>query len=391
MAKNKGNEKVNTGFFIRGKIDYSVLLIVIILLIIGLITLISASGPISLNKTGDTYSYVKKQMFFIGAGIVGMFFTSMFNYKFLKRHMLFTYAMYLAVVAMLAYVGLYGKEVKGARRWLEFGGNTLQPSEFAKVILIVFYGIILSKLYESNKIKTLKWGFLYPIVLILPIVFIMFVLQNHLSATIFMVFILAVQMFIAGSRFRYFISTLGLLGSTGYIYYKKFLTGFRKERLDAWLNFEGANTKTVGYQVNQSLYAIASGRLIGLGPGQSIQKYSYLPEAQNDFIFAIFAEEYGFVGCAIIIALFVLLVWKGIAIAINADDMSGMLIASGVTILIGIEAAANFAVVTNTGPVTGVLLPFFSYGGSGMIANLAAVGFLLAVSKNSKKNKGEDI
>ncbi len=385
-SKNNNNDTHKVGLFLKGKMDYSVILIVLILLICGMIILISASGPISLKEVGNTYSYVKKQIAFIIAGFVGMFIVSKIDYRFLKRHRIITSLIYIITLAVLAYVGIMGKEVKGARRWLEIGGNTFQPSEIAKVTFIVFYGIVLSNIYDAGKIKKLCPGFIFPLASFIPTFIIMYKLQNHMSCTAFMGIILVAQMFIAGSGLFKFILSGGV-GALGLWLVSKFAPSnrnFRTGRLEAWLNFAEADTKGGAYQINQSLYAIASGGMFGAGPGQSIQKYSYLPEAQNDFIFSIFAEEFGFVGCTLIILLFAVFVWRGITIALKANDMSGTLIAIGVTVLIGIEAAMNIAVVTNTGPVTGVLLPFFSYGGSGMVANLVAVGFLLAVSRNSR-------
>ena len=396
MASKDNNDTHKSGLFLKGKMDYSIILIVLILLICGIIILISASGPISLKEVGNTYSYVKKQIFYIIIGFVGMFIVSKIDYRFFKRHRIITSLIYILTLAILAYVGLKGKEVKGARRWLEFGGNTFQPSEFAKVSFIIFYAIVLSNIYDAGKIKRIVPGYILPLASFIPTLFIMYKLQNHMSCTAFMGLILVAQMFIAGSGLIKF-ALSGGAGALAIWLYTKFVPAakrsFRMGRIDTWRHFAEADTKGGAYQINQSLYAIASGGMFGQGPGQSIQKYSYLPEAQNDFIFSIFAEEFGFVGCTVVIALFALFVWRGVTIALKANDMSGTLIAIGVTVLIGVEAAMNIAVVTNTGPVTGVLLPFFSYGGSGMIANLVAVGFLLAVSRNSKikeKKKGKE-
>ncbi len=394
MASKKGkNNTPNNGFILKGKIDYSIFLVVLILLISGLIILISASGPISINETGKSYSYVKKQVAYIIIGFGGMFLASKINYKFFKNHMILMYIIYAFVVAGLIYVGLFGKEVNRARRWVVIGGGTFQPSEFAKIALIVFYAVFLTKVYEAKNIKKFSHGFVVPLLLFAPIGYAVYILQNHFSCTFFMGFVLCVQMFVAGSRLSYFGGGMGIAGAAYYIYSKYISNGkgFRQGRLDTWLHFDQADTKAGAYQINQSLYAVASGSLLGVGAGQSIQKYSYLPYAHNDFIFAIFAEEFGFVGCTAIILAFTIFVWRGLVVALKADDMSGKLIAIGITVLIGIEAAMHIAVVTNLGPVTGVLLPFFSFGGSGMIANLTGVGFLLAVSRNSRiKERKED-
>ncbi len=198
-------------------------------------------------------------------------------------------------------------------------------------------------------------------------------------------------MFVAGTKLRYFFSfgAIGVTGIAGY-FIRQFATGkmenFRFERLQTWLDLEHADPIGEAWQINQSLYAIGSGGPFGVGLGKSNQKHLYLPEPHNDFIFAVLAEELGFFGCTIVILLFILFVWRGIVIAIKTDDTFGTLIAIGVTTMIGLQALINIAVVTNTIPVTGMSLPFFSYGGTAMIADLIAVGFLLSVSRNGKTN-----
>lgn len=196
-------------------------------------------------------------------------------------------------------------------------------------------------------------------------------------------------MFVAGTNLKYFFASLliGIVGIMGYLL--KATTsgsadGFRTSRIQTWLHLDEANLTGDAWQITQSLYAIGSGGLFGLGLGKSRQKYLYLPEPQNDFIFAVLAEELGFFGCILVIFLFIVFVWRGIVIAIKAQDNFGTLIAIGITTMIGLQALINIAVVTNTMPVTGMPLPFFSYGGSAMLADLIGVGILLSVSRNGK-------
>ena len=277
-------------------------------------------------------------------------------------------------------VGLVGTNAGGARRWINILGFSFQPSEFAKVGFIIFYAAILSDMKEKNKIKKLVPGFLFPLIFLVPIVISIYILQNHFSATFIIVAITCVQMFVAGSCFRYFLGTgaLGVTGILGLLLKKSTekSTGdesFRFSRIQTWLNIDSASLTGEGWQINQSLYAIGSGGLFGVGLGNSKQKYLYLPEPQNDFIFAVLAEELGFVGCVFVIVLFMFFIWRGIVISIKAEDNFGTLIAIGITTMIGLQALINIAVVTNTIPVTGMPLPFFSYGGSAMLADLIAV------------------
>ena len=312
---------------------------------------------------------------------------SLIDYRIYRKLKWIIYGIF---VVLLIIVGFVGIGENGAKRWIVIFGFSFQPSEFAKVGLIVFYAALLSDMKEKNKIKKFVPGFVYPLLFLLPIAYAIFILQNHFSATFIIGAITCVQMFAAGSLLRYFLISGGL-GLAGILLYvlKGIASGetnnFRLERIDTWLNIE-ENLITTGWQINQSLYAIGSGGLFGLGLGNSRQKYLYLPEPQNDFIFSVLAEELGFIGSMFVIILFVLFVWRGIIIAIKAEDNFGTLIAIGITTMIGLQALINIAVVTNTIPVTGMPLPFFSYGGSAMLANLMAVGILLSVSRNSKKS-----
>jgi len=231
-------------------------------------------------------------------------------------------------------------------------------------------------------------GFFYPLLFLLPVIAILIGVQNHLSATILIIMIVAVMMLMAGTRLRYFLTfgTAGAsVGGIALFLYAK-LTGngwFRILRLISFLD-PFADVQGDGWQVVQSLYAIGSGGLFGVGLGNSTQKYLYLPEAHNDFIFSIIAEELGFIGCIFVIILFALFIWRGILIAIKAPDMFGSLIAVGITSMIGLQAIINIAVVTSSMPNTGMPLPFFSYGGTSLLILMASVGILLNISRVSR-------
>ncbi len=374
------------GLFLNKKFDYSILIVTLLLLSIGLIMLLSASAPTALSEDGNSYKYVIKQGIVAGVGLFAMIALSKIDYRIYKN---FKWIIYLGLLALLVAVGFAGTYAGGARRWINIFGFSFQPSEFAKVGFVIFYAAILSDMKEKNKIKKFVPGFVFPLAFLIPIVVAVFILQNHFSATFIIVAITCVQMFVAGSAFRYFLASgvLGIIGGLGFLLKTSAGGGeanFRFSRIQTWLDLESADLTGEAWQITNSLYAIGSGGLFGLGLGNSKQKYLYLPEPQNDFIFAVLAEELGFFGCILVILLFALFVWRGIVIAIKAEDSFGTLIAIGLTTMIGLQALINIAVVTNTIPVTGMPLPFFSYGGSAMLADLIAVGILLSVSRNSK-------
>lgn len=381
------NKEKKFSLVLNKKFDYSILIITLLLLSIGLIMLLSASAPTSLSETGDnSYQYVTKQGIMAIAGLFAMIVFSKFDYRIFKK---FKWLIYAVCIAFLVAVGFVGTGAGGARRWINIAGFSFQPSEFAKVGFILFFAALLTELREKNKLKKIVPGIIFPLIFLIPVVISVYGLQNHFSATFIICAITIVQMFVAGSNTKYMVGggvlcviavlviiiQSSISGAEG---------GFRSERIQTWLDIESASLTGEGWQINQSLYAIGSGGLFGLGLGNSRQKYLYLPEPQNDFIFAVLAEELGFFGCVIVILLFALFIWRGIVIAMKSQDMFGTLVAIGLTTMIGLQALINIAVVTNTIPVTGMPLPFFSYGGSAMLADLIAVGILLSVSRNRK-------
>lgn len=388
MAKR--NKVKKPGLLLSGKFDYSIFFITLALLSIGLMMLLSASAPKAFSEFGNIYEYVLKQGVLAVVGIVLMLVLAKIDYRIFKK---FDWIIYIAVTIVLVLVGFFGVGENGARRWINLFGFTFQPSEVAKVGYVIFFASLLTDLKEKNKIQRFWMGFVLPLVLLLPMVYAIYKLQNHLSATIIIAAVTIIQMFIAGTAFKYLGTTIitGVIAVLTYI-----IAGlsspnpdnFRLGRIITWLNIESDLTGT-GWQINQSLYAIGSGGLFGLGLGQSKQKYLYLPEAHNDFVFAILSEELGFIGGFAVIVLFALFVWRGIVIATKAEDTFGMLVAIGITSIIGLQALINIAVVTNTIPVTGMPLPFFSYGGTAMLVDVAAVGILLSVSRNCKKSTNE--
>lgn len=280
-------------------------------------------------------------------------------------------------------------EQTGAKRWINIAGINFQPSEFAKIGFILFFASLLSDVKEHGKMKTYKYGFIYPLVFMIPIVGSILILQNHFSATFVIAVVTVVQMFIAGTKVSHFLLTglAGIVVGGGALIAKNggltLGTDFRSGRIQTWLDPFSDPTGD-GWQIIQSWYAIGSGGLFGVGLGNSKQKYLYLPEPHNDFIFSVLAEELGFVGCVFVILLFTVFVWRGVIISMRAKDNFGCLIAIGIVTMLGLQAMVNIAVVTGTIPVTGMPLPFFSYGGTSLIANLMAVGILLNISRTTK-------
>ena len=389
VQKNKTQSKFT--LFSKGKIDYTILIVTILLLCLGIIMVLSASAPSALSEDGNSYSYVIKQAISAAAGLVAMYVLSRVDYRIYRK---FKWPLYLAMLGLLFMVSISGMDAGGARRWINIAGINFQPSEIAKIGFILVFASYLSDVKENNRIKHIWFGCIFPLALLVPIAGIILGLQNHFSATFIIGAITLVQMFVAGTR----VSHLLLVGAVGGITLlggmklkdlfqgetEEKTTNFRSTRIQTWLD-PFSDPLGDGYQIIQSLYAIGSGGLFGLGLGNSKQKYLYLPEPHNDFIFAVLAEELGFFGCIFVILLFMIFIWRGIVIAIKAPDNFGTLIAIGIVAMIGLQALINIAVVTGAMPVTGMPLPFFSYGGTAIAVNLGTVGILLNISRNCNK------
>jgi len=308
---------------------------------------------------------------------------------------------------MLVLVLFIGIRVGGARRWIGVGGEdsifTFQPSEIAKLAIILAFAQIICKL-GKERMKTFKLGVL-PFALVTGIMIVLLRFQPHLSAIIIITALTAIMMFAGGTRLRWFIIALAILASmvSGFIYFQlrdagsgvqisevsmdtvrenidlsEF--GYGGRRITAWLNPD-ADPLRSGFQIRQSLNAIGSGGLLGVGLGQSRQKHLYLPEEHNDYIFAIVCEELGFIGAMLILMLFVLLIIRGYWLAMNAGDKFSSLITIGITSLLALQVFLNIAVVTNLLPATGISLPFFSYGGTALLLQLVQMGVILSVSR----------
>lgn len=383
----KSNKKIE---FTNKQFDFILLITVIILLALGLIMVLSASSPSALAENGhDSYVYFRKQGGMAIMGIVAMLIISRIDYRKYKKFQTLAYIGSVVLLFMVLIPGI-GSSAGGAKRWLKIGIR-FQPSEMAKIGLIVFYAAYLSN--HIKEVGDLKKGFIKPFIFLVPVIIALVIVQDHLSATIIIIMVVSIMMLTSGVKLRYF-STIGSLGAIagaiGLFLMAKYTEkgAFRIKRITSFLN-PWADKQGDGWQIIQSLYAIGSGGLFGVGLGESKQKYLYISEPHNDFIFAVIAEELGFVGCAIVVTLFAIFIWRGILIAMKAPDTFGSLLAIGITSLIGLQAIINIAVVTSSMPVTGMPLPFFSYGGTSLFILLCSVRYFIKYLKS--KLKGIDI
>ena len=368
--KNKADREKSKPF------DFILFIVVLILLGMGITMVLSASSPMSLSTTSSSYTYVSKQAIAAVLGIIVMLVISKIDYKILSRFYKIIWIISIIGLAAVMIPGI-GVTVKGATRWIKFPVfGTIQPSEITKLGLIIFFAAYLT--IHRNELKNLWKGFFKPILFFLaPAIFIILVIQSHLSASVLIILTISVMMIMAGCKVSHFAIFGGAgitIGSIGlYILAKYFDIGaYRLKRITAFLD-PWADPLDTGWQIIQGLYAIGSGGLFGVGLGNSRQKYLYISEPHNDYIFAVLAEELGFIGCIVVILLFAIFIWRGIIISMKAPDMFGSLLACGITALIGFQAIINIAVVTSSMPVTGIALPFFSYGGTSLIILLASV------------------
>lgn len=368
--------KKTTTKFINQPFDFLICIVVFILLALGIVMVLSASAPSALAEGESSYLYAGKQLFFAILGLIAMFIISKIDYRLYKKFYWPIYFLSCAIL-LLVLIPKIGVEAGGAKRWVAFPGlGQFQPSEFTKIGLIIFYAGYLAD--HKNEMKDLWKGFVRPLCFLLPPIAILYLVQNHLSASLIVAMITCVMMIVAGTRLLHF-AVAGAVGGAGigaYLLYKINSGGgedsFRINRIISFMN-PWADATDTGWQVVQSLYAIGSGGLFGTGLGGSKQKYLYISEPQNDFIFSIIAEELGFVGCVTIIILFAIFIWRGILIAMKAPDIFGGLLATGITSLIAIQVIMNIAVVTSSMPNTGISLPFFSYGGTALLILLCCV------------------
>lgn len=363
----------------EGKIDITFLAFVLILLTVGLVMLFSASYAYSYAYYNNSYKFITRQALFAVVGVIAMFATSRIDYHVWRK---FAWIVYFITLAMLAALLVMPPMVSGmdVKRWIVIGPVNFQPSEAAKFAVILLFSSLISANYKQ--MKSLK--FIIFLVFLLGLTCGLIVLEPHLSATILVFSIGVVLMIVGGLQKRYIV--IGGIGGVGLLAAGITIVGYSSDRIKYWLD-PWADSVGKGFQTIQSLLAIGSGGILGRGIGQSRQKYLWVPEPHNDFIFSIVCEELGLVGAVLIIILFCLLVWRGFTIAMRSPDKFGSLLAIGLTFQVGLQAMLNIWVVTNTIPNTGISLPFFSYGGTSLLILLAEMGIVLSVSRYASMEK----
>ncbi|MEI3401362.1 MAG: putative lipid II flippase FtsW [Clostridia bacterium] len=386
MAK-KNNKMKGFSSFLNNPVDFTLVITVLLLLSLGLVMVLSASSPTSLQKYDNSYYFFIRQLIFATLGLIGMYFVSRIDYRIYQKF--YKQAWWLSII-LLVVVLIFGTDSHGAKRWIDLKIITFQPSEIVKFLMIIFYSGILVK--NRNELGKFGKGLVKHVLFLAPIIGLL-LLEPHVSTSMVIIIMCCVMMIMAGCKFwQFLLSGIVALGGVGTIATVLYLSNawFQKQFqyivtrfitfTDPWKDATGK-----GWQVIQSLYAIGSGGLFGAGLGDSKQKYLYLSEPHNDFIFAVLAEELGFVGCILVFVLFAVFIWRGILIAMKSPDMFGSLVAIGITTLVGVQVIINVAVVTSSMPVTGMQLPFFSYGGTALFLLLCEVGVLLSISRAGNK------
>lgn len=380
----------------RGPVDLPFLMLVLILMGVGLIMVFSASyasAYYDVTKNDATY-YVERQARFAGIGIVAMYVVSRINYQWFRALSVPAVILSVFLLLLVRVPGLgYGAAEVGSQRWLKLGALSFQPSEIAKVAVILFFSARLAKrdtepprryTKRTSLGRILNWlekiGFLelLPYGLVLLVVVVPVALQPHMSGTILILVGAASVLFAAGVSMWWFVVGGGSVGLLLWLMITQ--TNYQSSRVEVWKD-PWSDPLDKGFQIIQSLYAIGSGGLLGLGLGQSRQKYLYVPEPENDFIFPIAVEELGFIGGVVIIVLFMLLILRGYWLALHARDRFGALIIVGIITLLAAQVFFNIGVVTNFIPTTGISLPFFSYGGTALMIQLVQMGVILSVSR----------
>lgn len=369
------------GIYREGKLDFGFLSLVLILLSIGLVMLFSASYAYSYARFDNSYHFIVRQAIFAVVGIVAMFALSRIDVKVYRK---LAVPIYVVAIVLLVLVLALPPMVEGMehKRWLVLGPITFQPSEIAKFAIIALFSHLIAKYHKLMS----NFKFVITLLFILAVVCGLVVVETHLSATVLILFIGVVLMIVGGLAIRYIVMGAGVAVTAVVLFVVTGLVDYASSRFTYWLD-PWSDAAGKGYQTIQSLLAIGSGGLLGRGIGQSRQKYSWLPEPHNDFIFAIVSEELGLIGAMIIVILFCLLIWRGFVIAMHSPDKFSSLMAVGLSFQVALQAALNIMVVTNTIPNTGISLPFFSYGGTALIILLAEMGIVLSISRSANLEK----
>lgn len=365
-----------------GKIDTKFFLLVVILLVIGLIALFSASYINAINRHGSAYYYIGRQLKFALLGIVLMFLASRINYRVYKDFSFL--AMTVAFVLLILVLIFHGDG--DFKRWLVIGGHNLfQPSELAKIALVMYCAWSMDR--RQKAIYT-DWKMMFLYMIVVGVICGLIALEKHVSATILVGLLGIIMTYLGGIDKRWYPLVIACIvgGAVLMVVFRNKMPEYAAVRIIAWLD-KSYDPGDARWQTNNSLYAIGSGGLFGVGLGNSRQKHMYVSEPQNDFIFSIFCEEMGLVGALIVIVLFVLLIKRAFDIAMRTKDMFASLLVMGIAVQVGLQTALNIAVVTDLIPNTGISLPFFSYGGTSLCFLLIEMGMVLSVSRGAKIEK----
>lgn len=367
---------------IQSGIDLPFLFLVLTILIIGLVMMYSASYPNAyFLHGGDSAYFIKNQLIFAVLGIIGMFAISCIDYNYFHKWAV----PILGVSFVLLILVLIMPPINGVHRWIQLGSFSFQASEITKFAIVVSFAHFIN--LNFHRMQTFKYGIL-PYLIILGPTIVLLALEPHISCSAIVILLAAGMLFIGGVKLKWFGMVIGAIAAA--LLYLVLFTDkltYANNRIAGWFDpfSPGAGVDT--WQTRQGLYAIGSGGLWGLGLGQSRQKYLFIPEPQNDFIFSVVCEELGFAGAVIILFLFALLVWRGMVISMRAKDRFGALLGIGLTAQVGLQVILNIAVVTNTIPNTGISLPFFSYGGTSLLMLLAQMGIILSISRTAHLEK----
>lgn len=368
-----------------GSLDMVFFVIIVVLLVYGVIMMFSASYVAGLNlRTPDGYHYVRTQGAAAIGGVFLMIFMSFWDYHILMNKYVVVGGFAFSILLMLAVWTPIGHAEYGARRWIYIGTQSLQPSEVMKAVLIVFLAYLMVK--NEKRMHSFKHGVI-PLLLILGFVSLNMIAQRHISGLLLVCTISLCVIFVGGMPLKQFIQlgatlfVLAIIGAVGYSMLKGGGLNYIFDRFAGMNQAESGELTDESWQITQSLIAIGSGGWFGLGFGESRQKYAWLPESQNDFVLPIVIEELGFLGGLVVVILFGLFIYRGFYIAKKAPDKFGMLIAAGITFQIGLQALLNIGVACNAIPNTGISLPFFSYGGTALLIQLAEMGVVLSVSR----------
>lgn len=360
-----------------GKIDFQIFATIIFIVCIGVVMVYSSSAYYALYEESSPEFFLKKELTWTIVGIFAMIVTMSIDYHIYKK---LTFWVALITIGLLIAV-LFSAPINGATRWLNIAGLSFQPSELAKYVVVAFMAMSIDA--NRNKME----GFVSGVVVYLGIAAIfagLILAENNLSIAAIIMIVTFIMILVGGAKISHLVPLAGGGVVLGMVLI--FTSSYRMERFLVFLN-PWKDTSGNSFQLIQSFLALGSGGLTGVGLGQSTQKALYMPEPYNDFIFAIIGEEFGFIGCLFLMGLFLFLILRGISVAIKAKDGYGLMLATGIISIIAVQAMINIAVVTGSMPVTGVPLPFVSYGGTSMVFNLAAMGVVLNISRQGKQTR----